>query len=257
MIARRNWLSSALAAGASAALPDAATALPGAAPAVAKPPGWEQTESFRGTVTKQVTLRYLVWMPEPAAKPAAGWPLVIFLHGSGERGRNLAKVKAHGPPMYAAAGRRFPFVLIAPQVDDGDSWHSDEIEALRADLVTRLPIDADRVLVTGMSMGGYGAWNYAVAYPEQVAAIAPVCGVGNVERAARVAQVPVWAFHGGRDPVVPIAGDREMVEAVREAGGQVKFTVYADVGHNAWDRAYADPALYTWLLAQRRARSMR
>ena len=253
MTARRNWLTSALAAGASAALPGAAAALPGTASSL----GWEQTESFRGTVTKQVALRYLVWMPDPAEKPAAGWPLVIFLHGSGERGRNLAKVKAHGPPMYAAAGRRFPFVLVAPQVDDGDSWHSDEIEALRADLVGRLPIDADRVLVTGMSMGGYGAWNYAVAYPEQVAAIAPVCGIGNVERAGRVAQVPVWAFHGGRDPVVPIAADREMVEAVRAAGGQVKFTVYAEVGHNAWDRAYADPALYTWLLAQRRARSVR
>ena len=255
MMARRDWLTSALAAGASAALPGGAAALPGAAPGPAL--GWEQTESFRGVVTKQVALRYLVWMPDPAAKPATGWPLMIFLHGSGERGHSLAKVKAHGPPMYAAAGRRFPFVLVAPQVDEGDSWHSDEIEALRADLVARLPIDPDRVLVTGMSMGGYGAWNYAVAYPEQLAAVVPVCGIGNVERAARVAQVPVWAFHGARDSVVPIAADREMVEAVREAGGQVKFTVYDDIGHNAWDRAYADPALYAWLLAQRRVRAAR
>jgi predicted peptidase len=253
MKARRDWLTSALAAGASAA----SVARAVAAPRVTSALPWEQTESFRGTVTKQVALRYLIWMPEPAAQPAGGWPLVIFLHGSGERGRNIAKVKAAGMPKYAAAGRRFPFVLVAPQVDDGDSWHSDEIEALRADLCGRLPIDPDRVLVTGMSMGGYGAWNYAVAYPEQVAAIAPVCGIGNVERAARVVPVPVWAFHGAKDPVVPIAGDREMVDAVREAGGQVKFTVYAGVGHNAWDRAYADPALYAWLLAQRRATSPR
>ena len=253
MMARRDWLTSALAAGASAAWPGRAAAKPGAG----LPLGWEQTESFRGVVTKQVALRYLIWQPEPASKPAEGWPLVIFLHGSGERGRNIAKVKAHGPPRYAAAGRRFPFVLVAPQIDEGDSWHSDEIEALRADLCTRLPIDPDRVLVTGMSMGGYGAWNYAVAYPEQVAAIAPVCGIGNVERAARVAQVPVWAFHGARDSVVPIAADREMVDAVREAGGQVRFTVYPGVGHNAWDRAYADPALYEWLLAQRRTRASR
>lgn len=266
MMARRNWLTSALAAGASAALPGAAPAAiavaaspsrPASRPAFRPPLEWEQIESFRGVVTKQVELRYLAWMPDPALKPTDGWPLVIFLHGSGERGRNLEKVKSHGPPMYAAAGRRFPFVLIAPQVEDGDSWHSDEIEALRADLVARLPIDADRVLVTGMSMGGYGAWNFAVAYPEQVAAIAPVCGIGNVERAGRVAQVPVWAFHGARDSVVPIAADREMVEAVRAAGGRVRFTVYPEVGHNAWDRAYADPALYAWLLAQRRARSAR
>lgn len=248
MMARRDWLSSALAAGASVALPGAAAARP----SVPSTPNWEQTEAFSAVVTKRVELRYLVWMPDPATRPADGWPLMIFLHGSGERGRNLAKVKAHGPPMYAAAGRRFPFVLVAPQADDGDSWHSDAIEALRADLVRRLPIDPDRVLMTGMSMGGYGAWNYAVAYPEQLAAAAPVCGIGNVERAARAAQVPVWAFHGARDPVVPIAADREMVDAVREAGGQVKFTVYNDIGHNAWDRAYADPALYAWLLAQRR-----
>ncbi len=253
MMGRRDWLTTTLAAGACAALPGAAAPAPSAMPA----PGREQTETFTGMVTKQVALRYLVWMPDPATKPAAGWPLMIFLHGSGERGRSLAKVKAHGPPMYAAAGRRFPFVLVAPQADEGDSWHSDAIEALRADLVGRLPIDPDRVLITGMSMGGYGSWNYAVAYPEQLAAVAPVCGIGNVERAARVAPVPVWAFHGARDPVVPIAADREMVDAVREAGGQVKFTVYADVGHNAWDRAYADPALYAWLLAQRRGRSAR
>lgn len=253
MKARRDWLTHALAAGASAALPAAVAARPTGPRAL----DWERTETFSGKVTKEVALRYLVWMPDPVSKPAAGWPLMIFLHGSGERGRNLAKVKSLGPPMYAAAGRRFPFVLVAPQADDGDSWHSDAIEALRADLVGRLPIDPDRVLMTGASMGGYGAWNYAVAYPEQLAAAAPVCGVGNVERAARVVPVPVWAFHGARDPVVPIAADREMVEAVRDAGGQVKFTVYDDVGHNAWERAYADPALYTWLLAQRRGRSAR
>ena len=253
MNARRDWLSSALAAGAAAAWPGAAFAAAGSPPEE----GGEHSGSLRTTVTKQIDLRYLIWVPEPAAQPAAGWPLLIFLHGSGERGGNLAKLKAHGPPRYAAAGRRFPFVLVAPQVDVGDSWHSDAIEALRTDLVARWPIDPDRVLLTGMSMGGYGAWNYAVAYPEQLAAVVPVCGIGNVERAGRVAQVPVWAFHGARDAVVPIAGDREMVRAVRAAGGQVRFTVYPKVGHNAWERAYADPALYGWLLMQRRGRSSR
>lgn len=255
MMARRDCLITALAAGAAWALPGRAAAqraLPSTSTS-----SEEQSGSFSGLVTKKVELRYLVWTPDPALRPVDGWPLMIFLHGSGERGRDLARVKAHGPPRYAAAGRSFPFVLVAPQADDGDSWHSDAIEALRADLVGRLPIDADRVLITGMSMGGYGAWNYAVAYPEQLAAAAPVCGVGNVERAARVVPVPVWAFHGARDTVVPIAADREMVDAVREAGGQVRFTVYADVGHNAWDRAYADPALYTWLLAQRRGQPAR
>jgi len=226
--------------------------LPGAA---ATPAPGEHAQRFSGVVTKRVALRYLIWMPEATGKPAAGWPLVFFLHGSGERGRDLAKVKLNGPGKYATAGRHFPFVLVAPQVPDGMAWDSDALEALRADLVARLPVDPDRVLMTGLSMGGYGTWNYAVDYPDRLAAIAPVCGAGDSDRAARIRHLPVWAFHGALDDVVPIAGDREMVDALKTAGGNVRFTVYPDVGHNAWDRAYADAALYDWLVAQRRRSS--
>ncbi len=123
--------------------------------------------------------------------------------------------------------------------------------------MARLPIDADRVLLTGLSLGGHGTWHYAVDYPERLAAIAPVCGIGDSRRGRRLANLPVWAFHGALDDVVPLAGDLAMVQAVRAAGGRVKFTVYPDIGHNAWDPAYADPALYAWLRAQRRGRSAR
>lgn len=232
----------------------AAASLPGRAATI---PSGEHVQSFSGVVSKHVALRYLIWMPDAAAMPAAGWPLVIFLHGSGERGHDLAKVKAYGPARDASAGRRFPFVLVAPQVPDGMAWDSDALEALRADLVERLPIDPDRVLMTGLSMGGYGTWNYAVDYPDTLAAIAPVCGAGDSDRAERIRHLPVWAFHGALDDAVPIAGDREMVEALKAAGGNVKFTVYPDVGHNAWDPAYDDAALYAWLLAQRRRSSSR
>lgn len=236
---RRAWLVGMLAAGAS----------------LTARAGMSATQAvFKGEITKSVALRYLIWTPEAAQKPAAGWPLVIFLHGSGERGGDLSKVTAHGPPEQAAAGRLFPFVLVAPQAERGDSWDSDAIEALRVHLLAHLPIDPDRVLVTGLSMGGYGAWNYAASYPDRVAAIAPVSGIGDTERARRVARVPVWAFHGALDDVVPLAGDAEMVRAVRRFGGKVKFTVYPDVGHGAWDQAYGDPGLYTWLLAQRRGK---
>jgi predicted peptidase len=228
----------------------AAVPLPSRAAPLA--PG-EHTQRFSGVIRKRVALRYLIWMPDAAGKPAAGWPLLLFLHGSGERGHDLARVKLHGPGKYATAGRRFPFILVAPQVPDGMAWDSDALDALRADLVARLPIDPNRVLMTGLSMGGYGTWNYAADYPKRLAAIAPVCGAGDSDRAARIKHLPVWAFHGALDDTVPIAGDREMVEALKVAGGNVRFTVYPDVGHNAWDPAYADPALYEWLLAQRRS----
>lgn len=243
---RRRFLGSALGTAGVLALPARAVSAPG------EPPG-----ASSGVGTGPGALRYLVWVPAPAGRPAAGWPLMIFLHGSGECGRELARVAVNGPPKYAAAGRDFPFVLVAPQIDENAVWHSDATEALRAELVARLPVDADRVVLTGLSLGGHGTWDYAVRHAGRLAAIAPVCGAGDPRRAARLAQLPVWAFHGARDDVVPLAGDAAMVQAVRAAGGQVKFTVYPEIGHNAWDPAYADPALYEWLLAQRRGRPAR
>jgi predicted peptidase len=243
---RRWFLGSALGAGTALALPARAA------------PSAPERDEFAGA-QKGVAgaLRYLIWVPASAERPVAGWPLMIFLHGSGERGRELARVTWNGPPKYAAAGRQFPFVLVAPQIDERAVWHSNAIEALRADLVRHLPIDADHVVLTGLSLGGHGTWNYAVDHPRRLAAIAPVCGASNPRRAARLAALPVWAFHGARDDVVPLAGDQAMVQAVRAAGGRVKFTVYPEIGHNAWDPAYADPALYDWLLAQRRGRPAR
>ncbi len=249
MNSRRRFLGQTTAIGVAVALPGCAVRVPLAS--------GEHVQSFSGVVSKRVSLRYLMWVPESASRPAGGWPLVIFLHGSGERGSDLARVKVHGPPKYAAAGRPFPFILVAPQVPEGMAWDSDGLEALRADLVARLPIDPARVVLTGMSMGGYGTWNYAVDYPDRLAAIAPVCGSGDSDRAERIVHLPVWAFHGALDDVVSPAGDKEMVAALNAAGGRAKFTLYSDVGHNAWDPAYADPALYAWLLAQRRGQAAR
>jgi predicted peptidase len=237
---------------ASTSAPAPATASAPAAAAVPAP--GEHARTFSGVVRKPVSLRYLLWMPR-TARPAGGWPLLLFLHGSGQRGDDLAQVKVHGPPKDAQAVADRGFVLVAPQVPEGLAWDSDSLEALRAHLVAQLPVDADRVLMTGLSMGGIGTWNYAADYPDRLAAIAPVCGIGDIDRAARVARLPIWAFHGARDTAVPFAGAQEMVDAVRAAGGHVKFTVYADVGHEAWDPAYADPQLYDWLLAQRRGTS--
>jgi len=232
----------------------AALSAGGALAAGAPPAPGEHTQRFDGVVSRKVRLPYLLWMPEPAQRPAGGWPLVIFLHGSGERGNDLARVKANGPPKYAAAGRRFPFVLVAPQLPADQVWQSDALDALISNLLEGLPVDADRVLITGLSLGGIGAWRYAMDYPQRLAGIAPVCGGGDPGGAPRLVRLPIWAFHGARDDVVPLAAEQRVVDAVNAAGGRAKFTVYPEVGHNAWDPAYADEALYAWLLAQRRPR---
>ena len=115
-----------------------------------------------------------------------------------------------------------------------------------------LPVDPDRVYLTGESMGGYGTWEIAVRYPDRFAAIAPVCGVGEAWLASRLVNLPVWAFHGAQDDRVPLRGSQEMVEAVTKCGGRPKLTVYPDMGHMIGDFVYGNEELYRWLLAQRR-----
>jgi predicted peptidase len=113
-------------------------------------------------------------------------------------------------------------------------------------------IDKDRVYLTGLSMGGYGTWALAAAHPEKFAAIAPICGGGNPAEAAKLARLPIWVFHGAKDPTVPIERSKEMVEAIKAAGGDAKFTIYPEAGHDSWTETYNNPELYQWLLAQKR-----
>lgn len=195
------------------------------------------------------------WLYLPAAYPNSGarWPLVFFLHGSGERGEDLARVKVHGPPQLVDEGREFPFILVSPQLAEDRRWDPFELDALSAALQQRLRVDARRVCVTGLSLGGHGAWRWACTYPDRLAAIAPVCGFGDPSQACAMRQVPVRAYHGGADTVVPLAKQQAMVQALLDCGGQAQLIVYPGVGHDAWDRAYADADLYPWLMAQRLA----
>lgn len=196
-----------------------------------------------------------LWLHLPAGygSDARRWPLVVFLHGSGERGENLAAVKVHGPPKHAERGAAYPFVLASPQLADGRRWEPGELHALLAVLLARLAVDADRVTATGLSLGGHGVWDWAAAYPRDLAGIAPVCGYGDPDDVCHAKPVPVRAYHGDADTVVPLAAQQACVEALRACGGSVSFTVYPGVGHNAWDPAYEDPGLVPWLMAQRRA----
>jgi predicted peptidase len=195
------------------------------------------------------------WLALPANYHEHGktWPLVFFLHGSGERGSELDLVKRHGPPKLVDQGQRFPFILVSPQLDADRRWDPHQLQALSQHLQLRLRVDARRVMATGLSLGGHGCWDWACAYPASLAAIAPVCGFGTPAQACAMRDVPVRAYHGDADTVVPLARQQEMIAALRACGGSAELTIYPGVGHNAWDPAYADPQLYAWLLAQRRS----
>jgi predicted peptidase len=182
----------------------------------------------------------------------AKFPLLIFLHGSGERGNDLTKVKVHGPPKIADSDPRFPFIVVSPQAPEGEQWDIDKLDVLLADIKRQYRVDDSRIYLTGLSMGGYGTWDWAIARPNIFAAIVPVCGKGDPSKAAALKSMPIWAFHGDKDDAVDMAGSFDMVSAVRRAGGNPRLTIYPDTGHDSWTRTYADPALYFWLFQQRR-----
>jgi len=195
--------------------------------------------------------RMWVWLPPEYTQRSERWPLLIFLHGSGERGTDLEKVKVHGPPMWAARGKGYPLILVSPQLEEGAIWSPERLHKLLAALKTRLHVDPQRCLGTGLSLGGHGMWNWASAYPRDLAAIAPVCGFGDPAKVAAMRDVPVRAYHGDADSVVPLARQQACVDALRAAGGKANFTIYPGVGHDSWTPAYQDPELLPWLLAQR------
>ncbi|MCX7819338.1 MAG: prolyl oligopeptidase family serine peptidase [Kiritimatiellae bacterium] len=210
-----------------------------------------------GAASLRVRVRY--WLACPPGYEREGpqrWPLLLFLHGAGERGDDLERVKQHGPPKLIAAGRVLPFIVVAPQCPADDWWDSArQILALRTlldDVIAAHRVDRDRVYVTGLSMGGFGTWRLAAEFPELFAAIAPICGGGPWYRAGALRQVPAWVFHGADDPVVPLRESEVMVEALRRVGAQPRFTVYPNTGHDAWTAAYEGPELYEWLLQHRR-----
>jgi len=224
-------------------------------------------EKFSKTITREVGCRYLISRPTNyAAEPESKFPLILFLHGVGERGDDIWRASIHGPSKFAANHPDFPFILVTPQCPNGEVWSNENLLALLAEVTAKNRVDEKRIYLTGLSMGGYGTWNLGLAYPEKFAAIAPVCGGGErleVVLAARglsglakqqsLATLPVWAFHGAKDPVVPIEESERIVKALREAKcEEVKFTVYPEAQHDSWTETYNNPELYAWFLKHER-----
>jgi len=198
-------------------------------------------------------LKYLTFVPEGYdADATERWPVLLFLHGAGERGDNLERVKVHGPPKLVVAGRDFPFIIVSPQCPIGEWWSPWLVRDALDDACSRYLVDRDRIYVTGLSMGGYGTWEMMAEFPGRFAAAAPICGGGDPTTAPIIAHMPIWAFHGAKDSVVPLSESEGIVEALRDLGVSVRLKVYPEANHDSWTETYDNPDLYRWLLEQRR-----
>ena len=227
--------------------------LTASAPAQPLAASLQQARHFEAEIRVTARLDYLLFLPEGYAKSKKRWPLMLFLHGAGESGTNLDKLKVLGPPKIVESKPDFPFILVSPQTSR-EGWNPDTLNALLDEVIRKYRVDKDRVCLTGASMGGSGTWRLAAAHPEKFAAIAPICGRGDPVDAPKLARLPIWVFHGAKDPVVRIASENAMVEAIKAAGGNVKYTVHPNAAHDAWTETYNNPELYQWLLEQKRRR---
>ncbi len=206
-------------------------------------------------ISKPVQCKYLLFLPEGYEQGGKKWPMMLFLHGAGERGSDLNKVKMHGPPKIVQQQKDFPFIVVSPQCPSGQWWPGkiDTLKALVDEIAADYEVDKDRMYLTGLSMGGYGTWALGAAYPDLFAAAIPICGGGQpFAMAPKLKDLPIWAFHGAKDPVVPISQSEEMVEAINRAGGNAKLTVYPQAGHDSWTATYDNPDIYEWLLKHKR-----
>lgn len=227
----------------------------------------------RGSVRlEQEEFGYLLLEPE-STQEGETYPLVLFLHGAGERGTDNGRQARHLPERMASATNRerYPCFLLAPQCRKGSTWMdeawrdwvpgepwptptADARAAVKAllEVVGRHPIDRDRIYLTGLSLGGFGSWDLAARYPDWWAGVVPVCGGGMPDLAHRWVGQPIWAWHGERDRIVPPRFSRDLVDAVRALGGRVQYTECEGVGHDAWNPAYGPDGALDWLFRQRR-----
>ena len=219
----------------------------------------EQTQTgflFRSVQSGGREYKYAVYLPRDYT-PSKKWPVILYLHGMGESGTDGQRQLAIGLPsaiLFRAA--EWPFVVVAPQKPDtGSQWenHSDAVFAALAKSEKDFAVDTSRRYLTGLSQGGHGTWALAAMKPDMWAAIAPVCGYGDPESLApKIKDLPIWAFHGEADPVVPVSQTTKMIEAVRSLGGTPKISLYPNVTHNSWDKAYREEKLAEWLLSHRK-----
>lgn len=200
----------------------------------------------------KVELQYLLYLPEDYEKAEKEYPLVLFLHGAGERGNEIELVKRNGPPKLIEEGKNFPFILVSPQCPEQTRWNyqTQSLIALLDEIESKYHVDKNRIYVTGLSMGGQGTWSLALTQPNRFAAIAPICGWTDTWEVCKINHLPVWVFHGAKDNVVPVSESQQMFDALKQCGAEnIKLTIYPEANHDAWTETYNNPELYNWLLS--------
>ena len=231
----------------------------------------EKEITFTGGKYKDEKFRYMVLEPE-MMEAGKKYPVILFLHGAGERGNDPQKALAHFPTIMATPEyrKKFPCILIVPQCRAGKSWvevkwsdkNSSHFPAEPSPMMSmamqcldktlkEYPVDKRRIYLTGLSMGGYGSWDLSMRRPELFAAVVPICGGGDEKEVKRIVHLPIWAFHGSEDGAVPVERSRQMIDALKKAGGSPKYTEYKGVGHDSWTPAYTDPeGVMPWMFEQ-------
>jgi predicted peptidase len=250
-----------------------------------------QLKSFHSTLT-HTTRQYWLYLPRAYETDDRRWPVMLFLHGGGERGEDPENVLKHGPIKEVANGRDLPFLLLAPQMPSRapraqpprrpapwpadkrkpmaretlgtdppwrplgppSGWHESQQDLLYIvdSTLSEYRADPDRVYLTGLSYGGFGTWYMASHYPDRWAAVAPICGAGELDQVHQIGATPVWVFQGGRDDLVHPEWTLATADALDQAGGNVRVTVHEDLGHDCWTRVYGGQDLYDWFLSHKR-----
>ena len=217
-------------------------------------PGKQVAQQFatKDTDGNETTIHYWLYLPK-SHDGKTKLPLLLFLHGAGERGDDLEVVKKHGPPKLCEGQADWPFITVSPQCAKEKRWDAAVLAKLVDHIAASQQGDEKRLYVTGLSMGGSGTWSIIAANPDKFAAAVPMCGRGDAAAAEKMVALPIWVFHGAKDTGSPLTLSQTMVDAIKQAGGEkVKLTIDPDAGHDCWTKAYADPALYRWLLEQKR-----
>lgn len=211
------------------------------------------TESRESVQDMSISFKYMLYIPDNR-KPGEKLPLVLFLHGAGERGDDVSLVSVHGPFKRIREGWAPEFICAAPQCPAGSHWNdnTEKLMPFLRTLISEQNADEKRIYITGLSMGGFGTWAMMARWPGVFAAAVPICGGGMPWTAGEFSSAPVWAFHGSADDTVDVRYSRDMVNAVNREGGNARLTEYSGVSHDCWTKTYESEEMWTWLLSQKK-----
>lgn len=214
---------------------------------------WPQALAQLNQSRRPARYNYRLYVPKSYSRTHKAYPLIIYLHGGSHRGNNLDKLTQYGPPHAVQQGRRFNCLIASPQCPDGKYWSTDNwFDSLYTELTTNYRIDPKRIYLTGISMGGYGTWQTAVAHPNIFAAIAPLCGgCDDSTQVCQLRNVPIWTFHGTADDLIPVDETARLVRRLNGCRGHVTFSRLVGKGHDI-EYLYDEKAIYAWLLKQRK-----